>query len=266
MATPCEAVQFPEKNATAKVTFSEKSPAIVVEIAGTETEVIQCQQLRYRIFAEEMGAAIEVSSPGIDRDAFDAQSKHLLVRDTVSGEIVGTTRLLLDVKPECGGRFYSQTEFEMKNVLEQPGCFMEVGRTCIYPEFRNGSTIALLWQGLARMMVLHQVDYLIGCASIPLDDGGANATAVMERLREKYFAAPHLRVYPQIQLPQPMVSAVGPVRIPSLLKAYLRLGAVICGEAHWDAQFNVADVFVLLDRNTIDRRYARHFVQQKGYG
>jgi len=118
---------------------------------------------------------------------------------------------------------------------------MEVGRTCIHPDYRSGSTIAVLWQGIARMMVLHDVDYLIGCASIPLDDGGANAAAVME----------------------PVTDAVGPLRIPSLLKAYLRLGAVICGEPYWDAQFNVADVFVLMDRDRIDRRYARHFVQKQ---
>jgi len=236
---------------------------LAVTLAGTEEEVRQCQRLRYRIFAEEMGAILHNKLPGLDQDAFDPLSKHLLVRDTRSGEIVGTTRLLTDSNPDYGIGYYSETEFDLKSVLELPGRFMEVGRTCIHPDYRNGSTIAVLWQGLARMMVLHDVDYLMGCASIPLDDGGATAAAVMERLRERHFSAPHLRVYPHKALPAPTAANVGPARIPSLLKAYLRLGAVICGEAYWDEDFNVADAFVLMDRDQIDRRYARHFVQEQ---
>ena len=265
MATPCEALQFPSEKRSTPIppAGKDKAPALSVALAGTQAEVRQCQRLRYRIFADEMGAALDTTIPGVDQDGFDPLSRHLLVRDGRSGEIVGTTRLLIDSNPDYGARYYSETEFDMQNVLELPGRLMEVGRTCIHPDYRSGSTIAVLWQGIARMMVLHDVDYLIGCASIPLDDGGANAAAVMERLREKYYAAPHLRVYPQRDPPEPVTDAVGPLRIPSLLKAYLRLGAVICGEPYWDAQFNVADVFVLMDRDRIDRRYARHFVQKQ---
>ncbi len=262
MATPCEAVRFPTRGKPVQSLPGKNSPKLAVALAGTEEEILQCQKLRYQVFADEMGAVIDTTIPGVDRDSFDLLSKHLLVRDTRSGEIVGTTRLLADRILEDGARYYSETEFDMKNVLELPGRFMEVGRTCIHPDYRNGSTISVLWQGLARMIVLHDVDYLIGCASIPMNDGGANVAAVMEYLREKYFAAPHLRVYPQNIVPEPVTAAVGPARVPSLLKAYLRLGAVICGEPCWDPQFSVADVFVLMDRNQIERRYARHFIQE----
>ncbi len=263
MATPCEALQFPPEKPATPAPPAGAAPALSVALAGTQAEVRQCQRLRYRIFADEMGATLDTPIPGVDQDDFDPLSRHLLVRDGRSGEIVGTTRLLIDSNPDYGARYYSETEFDLQNILDLPGRLMEVGRTCIHPDYRTGSTIAVLWQGIARMMVLHDVDYLIGCASIPLDDGGANAAAVMERLRERYYAAPHLRVYPQREPPAPVTDAVGPARIPSLLKAYLRLGAVICGEPYWDAQFNVADVFVLMDRDRIDRRYARHFVQKQ---
>ena len=261
MATPCEALQFPaEKRVPGnRLTSKGKASALVASLAGTEEEILQCQRLRYRIFADEMGAMLDTPIPGVDQDGFDPLSKHLMVRDSLSNEIVGTTRLLVDSSPDYGARYYSETEFSMQNVLDLPGRLMEVGRTCIHPEYRNGSTIAVLWQGIARMMVMYDVDYLMGCASISLHDGGANASAVVERLREKYYAAPHLRVYPQKRLPEPITEPVGPARIPSLLRAYLRLGAVICGEPYWDDQFNVADVFVLMDRDQIDRRYARHF-------
>lgn len=263
MATSCEEMQLPlVKQLAGKLSIEKKNiPVLAVSLAGTEEEVRQCQRLRYRIFAEEMGAILDTAIPGVDEDGFDSLCKHLLVRDIRSGEIVGTTRLLIDSDPDSDVHFYSETEFDMKSVMALPGRLMEIGRTCIHPDYRNGSTIAVLWQGLARMMVLHDVDYLIGCASIPLDDGGANAAAVMNRLREKGFGAPHLRVYPYKLLPSPVTDAIGTVRFPSLLKAYLRLGAVICGEPYWDVQFNVADVFVLLNRDQIDRRYARHFIQ-----
>jgi len=239
----------------------KNTPVLAATLAGTEEEILQCQRLRYRIFAEEMGAILDDTIPGIDNDAFDSLCKHLIVRDTRSGNVVGTTRLLIDDNQGRDVHFYSETEFNIKKVKELPGRLMEVGRTCIHPDYRSGSTIAVLWQGLARMMVLHDVDYLIGCASIPLDDGGANVAAVMNRLREKCFSPPDMRVYPKKVLPSPVIDAFGAVRFPSLLKAYLRLGAVICGEPYWDVQFNVADVFVLLNRDQIDHRYARHFIQ-----
>jgi putative hemolysin len=257
MATPAEAVTFVGQN--------RRSPKLSVALARTPDEVRACQRLRYKIFAQEMGAELESDqheeTQGLDIDAYDKDSKHLLVRDTRSGTIVGTTRLIAASHRHEQVSFYSQSEFDLGNVLRLPGRFMEVGRTCIHADYRNGSTIAVLWQGLARMMVVHDVDYLIGCASIPLDDGGASAAAIMQRIREKHFAPAELRVRPLKPLPAASTSAIGKLNIPSLLKAYLRLGAHVCGEPYWDVKFNVADVFILLDRNRLAGRYAKHFVQ-----
>lgn len=255
MATPCEAISFPQEIAP------PGAPSLSVTLAGNEDEIRQCQRLRYQIFAGEMGARIHTDVPEHDIDEFDTYCKHLLVRNDRTGEVVGTTRLLIDPDSARDERFYSQTEFDLGNVLRLPGRIMEVGRTCIHPYYRTGSTIAVLWQGLARMMVMHDVDYLVGCASIPLDDGGANAAAIMARLRERYFAPVHLRVTPKIPLPPAAAQSITKPLMPSLLKAYLRIGAQICGEAYWDEQFNVADVFVLMNRDQVDGRYARHFLQ-----
>lgn len=264
MSSSCEVIklslaeQFAEKLSLDK----KKFPPLVVMLADTDEEIRECQRLRYSVFSEELGAILDTTIQGVDEDPFDSLCKHLLVRETRSGEIVGTTRLLIGGGSDSNTHFYSETEFDIKNVIELPGRIMEVGRTCIHPNYRNGSTIAVLWQGIARMMVLNDVDYIIGCASIPLNDGGGNATAVINRLREKCLATPDLRVYPRKMLPKPVTDSVGTARFPSLLKAYLRLGAVICGEPYWDAQFNVADVFVLLNRDQIDSRYARHFIRK----
>ncbi len=56
---------------------------------------------------------------------------------------------------------------------------MEIDRTCIHPEFRNGVGIGMLWAGLAQFVEQHQIDYLFGCVSVSMRDGGAQSTAIM---------------------------------------------------------------------------------------
>lgn len=254
MSTPCEVLSFPEQK--------QSSANLIVKLANTNEEIRKCQRLRYDIFANEMGANIKSGVPGLDIDQFDSLGMHLMVLDNRTNEVVGTTRLIMDTNNKHSIHFYSQTEFDLTNILQIPGRFLEVGRTCIHPDYRNGSTIAVLWQGLANIMVTTDVDYLIGCASIPMEDGGANAKAIMDRLRDK-FPAHDQRVYPYKSLPKPSATHLGTPNMPSLLKAYLRIGARICGEAYWDTDFNVADVFVFVSREKIDKRYSRHFVQKK---
>ena len=50
--------------------------------------------------------------------------------------------------------------------------------------------------------------------------------------------------------------------LPPLLKGYMRMGAVVCGEPSWDPDFNVADLFVLLNADRLSTRYLRHFVNR----
>ena len=43
-----------------------------VGIAGSESEILEAQKLRYRVFAEEMGARLPTRTPGVDKDLYDA--------------------------------------------------------------------------------------------------------------------------------------------------------------------------------------------------
>ena len=119
----------------------------------------------------------------------------------------------------------------------------------------------MLWQGIAQMVSMHKVDYLIGCASVPLDHGDSYVNSVMQLLRDKHFAPAQLRVKPLLPLRLDAgTSAHHHVVLPPLLKGYLRQGAVICGEPYWDAAFNMADVFALLDCDRVAQRYVNHFM------
>lgn len=235
---------------------------LAVELAASAEDVRAFQRLRFEVFGLEMGARLESEAEGIDRDHYDDFCHHLLVRDHATGRIVGGTRILTDGQARLAGGFYSEGEFDLSTLLPLPGRVMEIGRTCIHRDYRHGGAIGVLWSGLARFMLMNRFDYMMGCASIGMADGGYQAHALMARVREKHLAPQGLRVTPR--LPLPALPGDGEIKphVPPLLKAYLRLGVYVCGEPCWDPDFNVADIFVLLDVNRLDARYERHFVQR----
>lgn len=245
-----------------------------VSLASTPEEVRAAQRLRYQVFVEEMGARLDADESGVESDRFDEHCQHLIVRDAGTDQVLGGCRILTDLQAVRAGGFHSQTKFELGRILALPGRIMEVGRTCVHPDCRTGSVIALLWQGLARYMVQNRFDYLTGCASIPLRHGTGEAFALYRELSRNHLAPPEWRVYPKVPLPRLNLTGVpsGP-EAPPLVKAYLRMGAKICGDPAWDSVFNVADLFILLraDFNVADLftllraadvrgRYTRHFV------
>jgi len=230
-----------------------------VALAQSASEVLESQALRYDVFARESGAKLRNTIDGIDHDRFDPYCQHVLVRDADSGWVVASTRILTSEQLQFTGGFYSATEFDLTPILCMPGRFMEIGRTCVHAGYRSGAAITMLWKGISQFLESRGYDYLIGCASIGLHDGGMQAQAVMQRLRLRHMVPSERRVASLLPYPsRPVDTSLAPM-LPPLLKAYLRLGAEIGGEPYWDQDFNVADVFVLLDVNRLDARYARHF-------
>jgi putative hemolysin len=242
------------------IQLPSRAPRFVAGFAETPEEIRDTQRLRYCIFAGELGADIDGGEEGLDVDHYDDFCRHLTVRAADSGRLVACTRILTDdMAPKAGG-FYSAGEFDLKMIDSLPGRVMEVGRTCVDIEFRSGAVIAVLWQALAEFFTRHGFDYLFGCASIGLEDGGAAAHALLAQIKEKHMAPSWQRVRPLIPLPAADVRPVNKVRLPPLLKAYFSLGAKACGEPYWDRDFNCADVFVLVNVGDLHSRYARHFV------
>ncbi|MGF0337064.1 L-ornithine N(alpha)-acyltransferase [Ectopseudomonas toyotomiensis] len=219
----------------------------------------EAQALRYRVFSAEFDAKLNGAELGLDMDDYDIHCRHIGVRDLNSGELVATTRLL-DHQAAAGlGRYYSEEEFALHGLAKLEGPVLEIGRTCVDVAYRNGATIAVLWGELAEVLNEGGYRYLMGCASISMQDGGIQAHAVMLRLRERYLCTEHLRAEPKHPLPQLDLPGNVIAEMPPLLKAYMRLGAKICGEPCWDRDFQVADVFILLKRDELCPRYARHF-------
>jgi putative hemolysin len=232
-------------------------------LARDGEEVVAAQRLRYQVFAEEMGATVSSNVPGLDVDYFDSFCDHLVVREDVTGEIVGTYRMLPPERAKEAGKLYSETEFDLSGISDLRDGLVETGRSCVHPDHRKGAVVSLMWAGIARYMLLTGHLRLAGCASIPLSDGGGHAAAVWHTVKEKHMSSPQLRVRPHNPwLPggdQPTRRAV----FPPLLKGYLRLGAVVCGPPAHDPDFGVADLFVLLDLAKVDPRYVRFFLGEQ---
>lgn len=228
--------------------------------ARSPSEVAEAQRLRYKVFAEEMGARL----PGrerLDRDGFDAFCEHLLVRDYSTGKVVGTYRILDPHMANEAGGYYAAGEFDMTRLLHLSPSMVEIGRSCVHPDYRNGATIGLLWAGLAHFMRQNGYEYLIGSASVGMADGGHNAAAVYNNIKGLYSAPAEYSVFPRCPLPLQALARDMNVACPPLIKGYLRAGAWVCGEPHWDPDFNTADMLMMLPMARMSQRYASHFLK-----
>ncbi|MEU7025710.1 GNAT family N-acyltransferase [Streptomyces sp. NPDC046275] len=244
---------------------SEPQPRYVVGLARDQEDVRAAQRLRHLVFAGEMGARLDGPEPGLDSDAFDAYCDHLLVRREDTGEVVGTYRVLPPERAAVAGRLYSESEFDLTRLAPVRHDLVEVGRSCVHPAHRNGAVIALVWAGLARYMTRTGHNWLAGCCSVPLADGGALAAATWDTVRtkhlapEEYWVTPHRLWTPDGSVP-PAAAPGSRADLPPLLRGYLRLGAWVCGAPAHDPDFGVADLYVLLSLRNTNPRYLRHFL------
>lgn len=227
--------------------------------ATTRAEIADAQRLRWSVFADELGAKLNSPIKGLDIDIFDGFCEHLLVKDA-NGCIVGTYRALLPAKAELCGRWYASDEFYLRPLLPYARSALEVGRSCVHADHRNGTVMLMLWKELARLMERNQLKLLFGCASVSMADGGRNALAVAQYISERRMHDHEIMCRPVTGLPlDAPLPAASEAELPPLLKGYLRLGARIGSAPAWDHAFNCADFLVVLRKDQISARYARHF-------
>lgn len=224
-------------------------------IVTTDPALVRaCQDLRQDVF----GAAFGTSS---DRDEFDEVCEHLAVLH--DGEVVGTYRLLL---PGRAGRLYSEGEFDLGALAPLRADLVEAGRSCVHPDHRGGAVINLMWATMARYVEAAGYRHVMGCASVSLADGGAQAAGTWALTQAKHLAPGELRVTPHrpwIPLPR-AEERPSYADVPPLLRGYLRLGAWVCGPPAHDPEFAVADFCTLLPFDRMGARYRRYFFGDAG--
>jgi len=240
----------------------QSSRQLRTDITRDPATIEQAQRLRYEVFSAEYGSDLGATTPGIDADAYDTLCDHLIVTDSRTGNLIATTRVLPQSRIREVSEFYSAGEFDLSALASLSGSVAELGRTCVHPDYRNGATISLLWATLAEYLIKHRIDYLIGCASIGMSDGGHKAWRIANHLQDTYLADESFRVTPLRELPHLTNTPATdrPVDVPPLIRAYMRLGARVCGAPCWDPEFRCADLLVLLEVDSLAARYSRHFM------
>ncbi len=236
-------------------------------LLSTDPELIDAaQRLRHDVFTAEPGFTLSAAPDGRDADPFDEHCDHLLVREDVTGELVGCYRMLPPPGAIAAGSLYTATEFEVRGWDSLRPSLVEMGRAVVRAEHRNGAVILLMWAGILAYLDHSDYDYVTGCVSVPTHDPigwaapGAQVRGVRDFVARRHAAPPEYTVYPYrpVLLDGRGIDDIEPpVRpeVPPLMRGYLRLGAQVCGQPAHDPDFGVADFPALLDKRRADTRY-----------
>jgi putative hemolysin len=259
-----------EETAGSRAAILDEPLAFEVIWARDEDDVREAQQLRYRVFVEEMGARLSTATgcpAHHDIDMFDPFCEHLLVRAKASrnaepgeGPVVGTYRVLTPAAAKRVGGLYAETEFDLTRLRPLRSRMVELGRSCVHPDWRSGGVIMALWGALGEFMMRNQLDTMVGCASVSMRDGGHVAASLWEQLRKTHLATIEWQVQPRLALPVEELRRDLVVEAPALIKGYLRCGAKVLGPPAWDPDFNSADLPLLMRIGDLPSRYRKHFL------
>jgi putative hemolysin len=231
-----------------------------VRLASSEADRLAAFRLRFLVFNLELDEGLDAArATGYDTDQFDAVCDHLIVEHPDSAMVVGTYRLQTSAMASANAGFYSEREFDFSPYKPLGNAVIELGRACVHRDHRSSEVLYLLWRGIAQYAMQHGGRYLIGCSSLTSQDP-AHGTAVYEALRE-HVVDPQLRTTPQPAFAMPLGSPENASnKIPKLLRAYLTVGAKICGPPAIDREFKTIDFLTLMDLETLHPRVQARFL------
>ncbi len=250
----------------------DNAAAIVLRLATDDSEIAAAQRLRYQVFYEEFGVVPppHVAAAGRDYDAYDEFADHLVVVDESQTDplkkIVGTYRLFQKDRLPDNIPFYSSQEFDISPLLKSEGKLLELGRSCVLPEYRTKYVMQKLWQGIAAYLSDHHIDLMFGCASFQEID----PAVIVDQLAYLY----HFHLPPDDLCPAAQKDCTAALNfkskdeldakrvfasLPPLIKGYLRLGAYIGKGAFLDKDLKCIDVCIVLPTHKVSSKYAKHY-------
>ena len=232
-----------------------------MRMAASESDRMDAFRLRFLVFNLELNEGLEASyATGHDMDEFDRVCDHLIVEHAGTGKIVGTYRLQTGEMASANAGFYSEREFDFSPYKRLGNSVIELGRACVHRDHRSTDVLYLMWRGIALYAVDRGGRYLIGCSSLTSQDP-AHGTAVYRAMQE-HLVEPRLRTTPQPAFAMPIKSPENTSdKIPKLLRAYLAVGAKICGPPAIDREFKTIDFLTLMDLEALHPRVRARFLK-----
>ena len=244
-------------------TANAMSADLHVRLARTDDDILAAQRLRYDVFVRELGAKGGVVNHAgqTEQDRFDTVADHLLLIDqsrVVGDQVVGTYRLMTNELAARAGGFYCEDEYDLQVLTDGGLRLLELGRSCLHPDYRGGAGMLHLWGGLAQYIEANNVDVMFGVASFHGTDL-SKLRQPLSLLAHRHLAPDHLRVSahgsgaaPLDMVAPDALDRVEAVRqMPALIKAYLRLGGTVGDGAFVDNDFNTTDICLILERSAM---------------
>ena len=255
-----------------------EEPHLRLCLAESEQDRLAVQRLRYEVFVAELGGDGDLVDHAnrFERDAFDPHVDHLVLIDTrraaaALDHVVAVYRLLPGQRAAAIGGFYCDAEYDLAPLIRSGRRLLELGRSCVHRDYRGGTAMFHLWNGLAEYVLARDIEVLFGVASFHGTDID-RLRLPLAYLHHHHLAPPELRVRVREEYFQPMDllprDAVDPARarpqLPSLIRGYLRLGGFVGEGAFVDRPFNTTDVCLVMDTALMSQRHRSYYTRRKG--
>lgn len=257
--------------------MTAQTPDFEVRLATSAADLRAAQRLRYRVFVEELGGggALVDHDARLEQDKFDPFYDHMILVDRALNcdeidRVVGVYRLLRHDMAQQMGQFYSEDEYDLSKLKASGRRLMELGRSCLLPDYRGGAAMFHLWNALAGYVAEHEIEILFGVASFHGNDVEALAES-LSLLHHRHLAPEDIRtkILPQhfqsmdLMAEDQIDRRAAMLQVPALIKAYLRLGGFVGEGAFIDRAFNTIDVCLILDTARMNEKNRALYTKER---
>ena len=242
---------------------------LIAKLASNSDELEASKILRHRIFRNKNKGILDQSlgRQYSDRDGYDDLAEHIVIIDRqrlIDGSqnyVVGTCRLIIGDFSDGPNHFYSNSEFMIEPLVKFEKRFLELGRTCLDPEYRDGRGLYLLWLAFLKYLSEKKIEIVFGVASFKgiSPEKFAHALSFLHYhylshettviARSEGFVALNQLSKEEINLRKAYS------QLPSLLKTYLSCGGWVGRGAFLDKVLETLDIFVSAEASHILKKY-----------
>lgn len=230
---------------------------LTMRLAGDRQEIAEAQKLRYEHLLLEFNKdRLDITT---DSSIQDIYCDHIVVIDETNGKIVGTYRLLSSDKArEYNIPFCSEDEFDLSKISARNNV-LEIGRAVVHRDYRNAGVFKLLWKGIMEYCQQCGIEYIFGTASYH----GQNSCEYKNSFSNLYYTSkadedfdcPALAPsFELCLLPMGQIDAkLARAETPSLIRAYIAIGALVASRGYVDRTFNCMDLLIILDFKNLNK-------------